>query len=133
MSAARRSRNLAAVLGCLASASPAADAFPAEGVLVLHGGSAEQRCVQSPSAKRVDGLPVAAQCCEGAQCRRKTSGSEDDCIAGAWGGGSFELTTWTEARNKCTALGLSLCDRNCQNAGCNYNCLLYTSPSPRDA
>ena len=99
-----------------------------QGTLVLHGGSGAQRCVHDPSIRAIDGVPIAAQCCDGAVCRRRTSPSNSDCIAGLYGTGSFRRTTWADAAQECRSRELTLCDSSCRDTGCNYNAVwVWTS------
>ena len=55
--------------------------FPRQGVLVLDGNSAGRSgaCVHDPSATTApDGTAIAAQCCDGATCKRKTLPNDND-------------------------------------------------------
>lgn len=102
------------------------------GTLVLHGGRSEQKCVYEPDATTTDdGTAIAAQCCDPSRngwCVRKTSSSNQDCIAGHWGSDTFVYTTASQAAAKCAALGYTLCDQNCVNTGCGYNSIwVWTS------
>ena len=108
---------------------PPPPAFPSKGVLILDGNSNTQACVHDATATRHLNVAIAAQCCDGSTCKRKSSSSNDDCIAGMWSS-SFEYTTWQEASSRCAALGYTLCDKNCVNAGCNYNSIWVWTSEP---
>ena len=114
---------------CPPAPAPAAPPFPAQGVLILDGNSNTQACVHDATATRHLNVAIAAQCCDGSTCKRKSSSSDDDCIAGMWSS-SFEYTTWQEASSRCAALGYTLCDKNCVNAGCNYNSIWVWTSEP---
>ncbi|EOD25288.1 hypothetical protein EMIHUDRAFT_237928 [Emiliania huxleyi CCMP1516] len=89
-------------------------------VLILDGNSDTEACVHDAEATTHGGTAIAAQCCDGSTCKRRTSGSNDDCIAGLWSS-SFQYTTFQEASARCAALGYTLCDKNCQGTGCSYD------------
>ena len=121
------------------SPSFASPSFPLHGVVIIDGDSDTEACVQDSSATRYDGKAIAAQCCDGSTCYRRTSNSNADCIAGPWGSTSFEYTTWAEASERCAVLGYTLCDGNCKGKGCSYNsiwvwtsklCSSVSSPPP---
>uniref|UniRef100_A0A0D3ISM8 Uncharacterized protein n=1 Tax=Emiliania huxleyi (strain CCMP1516) TaxID=280463 RepID=A0A0D3ISM8_EMIH1 len=86
-------------------------------------------CVHDATATRHLNVAIAAQCCDGSTCKRKSSRSNDDCIAGMWSS-SFEYTTWQEASSRCAALGYTLCDKNCADKGCNYNSIWVWTSEP---
>ena len=114
--------------------------FPSGGVWALHADSTNGAgvCVTDPTATRdpLQNEPIAAQCCTtGGECRRYVGSSNaEDCIAGVWGGTSFEYTTYREAVRRCTLRGLVLCDQSCKDMGCSYNAVKVWSsracPSP---
>ena len=76
---------------------------PPRGVLILDGNSDMEASVRDTAATTYDGTAIAVQCCTGSTCKRRTSGSNDDCIAGA--SASFQCTTYQEASARCGALG----------------------------
>ena len=107
---------------------PAALPFPSQGVLILDGNSDTEACVHDVAATQHDGTAIAAQCCDGSTCKRRTSSSNVDCIAGPAFSSSFQYTTFQEASARCAALGYTLCDKNCQGQGCQYdNIWVWTS------
>ena len=71
---------------------------------------------------------IAAQCCTGpgwnggaftnSVCRRRLT-NNDDCIAGP--SDSIVSYTFEQTLEKCTTLGLQLCDFSCRGQGCWYN------------
>ena len=62
-------------------------------------------CVHSATATSANGIAIAAQCCDGATCVRRTSGNNVDCIAGVWSSTTFQYTTWQEAAGLCAREG----------------------------
>jgi hypothetical protein len=102
---------------------PPSAPFPTQGVLVLNGGSSDSMCVTDPTATTANDIAIAAQCCDGSTCVRRTSDRNVDCIAGQGSTSSFVHTTWGDALGRCQALGYTLCDQNCKGTGCAYNSL----------
>ena len=106
---------------------PFARTFPLEGVVILDGASTTQACVRDPSAVSFEGVAIAAQCCDGSTCKRRTSNSDKDCVAGKWNN-SFKYTTYLEAETRCAELGYTLCSQSCTGKGCGYNSIwVWTS------
>lgn len=91
-------------------------------VVVLDGGSgkfAEGTCL-STSATQLDGVKIAAQCCEADTCRRYVGANDaDGCTVGMTP--NIEGTTYEEAATICAKKGMSVCDNNCAHTGCGYD------------
>lgn len=116
--------------------------FPAQGVIVLDGRMPDiSKCVTQATATRIDGRPIAAQCCTPQnECIRSTNGGRRGCVSGKYYRNNesnvfqFFETTWSSASSRCDELGLTLCDQNCQGHGCSYDRLwVWTNmacPSP---
>jgi len=67
---------------------------------------------------------IAAQCCDGLECKRSTTGQEQDCISGVvteQDASKFIATTWQEASSICEKLGYTLCHHSCAGTGCGYD------------
>jgi len=80
-------------------------------------------CITSPTATATPGgTKIAAQCCTASgECKRTTSTSNADCIAGDFSGSSFVSMTFAETEAACSSRGLVLCQRSCAGQGCFYN------------
>lgn len=117
-------------------------AWPTYGVVVLDGRVPSlSKCVTDPATSRINGRAIAAQCCTlDNGCVRTTNGGRRGCISGKFHRNNesdvFEFfeTTWSWASSRCAALGLTLCNQNCQGTGCSYDRLwVWTNtacPSP---
>ena len=108
------------------SPSPPPPQSPFNDVLALWGTSDHPTrgiCITSPTeAHAPDGTRIAAQCCTASgDCRRSTTNSSSDCIAGDLRDPGFIEMTFAEAGAACTERGLVLCERSCVNEGCYYN------------
>ena len=65
-----------------------------------------------------EGIPIAAQCCDGETCYREYEGA---CISGDYDQDTTVLPhmmTFSEAQQACQQRGLTLCDQSCKGAGC---------------
>ena len=117
------------VIGYLADSVPPGTSPPpthALNALALWGSSdlhSRGVCITSPAATRVpDGTKIAAQCCTASgACRRRTSASNNDCIAGSLRSPGFLEMAFSEAQAACTTRGLVMCERSCKSEGCFYN------------
>ena len=81
-------------------------------------------CITSDSAVAApDGTKIAGQCCEAdGTCKRRTSGSNADCIAGIGNGdASFVEMTFAQTLAACSSRGLVLCEKTCKGEGCQYD------------
>ena len=122
-------RLLLTLLGLLAAhgTPPTAAPTPAwQPVQALDGGNDNYpatTCITDPDTTLVDDVPIAAQCCDpsisgDAGCRRKTDTNNDE---GCIGGKPPREYTFAQAAQLCDAAGLIMCDRSCEDEGCNYN------------
>ena len=115
---------------------PPSSSFPTNGIKVLSGAASDTtalECVTDPTQTTVGSgnqymySTIAAQCCEmNGVCRRYIGKNNDDgCVAGHSNQvsppGAITATTYSEAYEMCSALGLQLCDKSCRGQGCHYN------------
>ena len=108
--------------------TPSPPPFPPQGVLILDGfDSGAEACVHDPAATTHNGTRIAAQCCDGSTCKRKTGEDATSCITGHAnhdsGATRFQQTTWAEASHRCALFGYTLCNQSCVGTGCGYNYL----------
>ena len=97
-------------------------AFPSSGVWAINGNadsSDEGVCITDEGATTdPEGIPIAAQCCDGETCYREYEGA---CISGDYDQDTTVLPhmmTFSEAQQACQQRGLTLCDQSCKGAGC---------------
>ena len=124
-----RASILLVLLPASAAAACTGPAAPFQPVWALGGGNPDisglDTCVTDPAATTAAGLTIAAQCCNPSDtsvddgCRRRINGADTD--AGCVGGIPPRPYTFAQAEALCTELGLSMCDRNCEGTGCQYN------------
>ena len=94
-------------------------------MLALKGDSdavSNGECITSSDAVSVNGKQICAQCCTSSGgCKRRTSNSNNDCIAGMYGGSTFVEMTFAQTVEACSSRGLVLCEKSCSGQGCSYN------------
>ena len=118
--------DLAAAMSCASCSSALTEDATLFGALALMGSSDNMSngvCINSPTAtKTPNGSHIAGQCCTAVgDCRRRTTSSSSDCIAGVLNTDTFVEMTFVMAQEACSSKGLELCEESCHSEGCMYD------------